>query len=43
LDVHQPRISDLLHVDLFSTDTLVEWLDKLGKKVELTLKNKAVA
>ena len=45
LDVHQPRISDLFqgHMDLFSTDTLIEWLDKLGKEVHLTLKDKAVA
>ena len=45
LDVHQPRISDLFqgHIDLFSTDTLIEWLDKLGKKVHFTVKDKAAA
>lgn len=45
LGVHQPRISDLFqgHIDLFSVDTLVEWLDKLGKEVHLTVKDKEVA
>lgn len=45
LSVHQPRISDLFqgHIDLFSVDMLVEWLDKLGKEVLLTVKDKEVA
>jgi predicted XRE-type DNA-binding protein len=45
LGVHQPRISDLYqgHIDLFSVDTLVEWLDKLGKEVHVTVRDKEVA
>jgi predicted XRE-type DNA-binding protein len=45
LGVTQPRVSDLVrgHIDLFSVDTLVEWLDRLGKEVQLTVKDKEVA
>lgn len=45
LSVHQPRVSDLIqgHVDLFSVDMLIEWLDKLGKKISLSVADKEVA
>jgi predicted XRE-type DNA-binding protein len=45
LGVTQPRVSDLFrgHIDLFSVDTLVEWLDRMGKEVHLTIKDKEVA
>ena len=40
LRVTQPRVSDLLRgrVDLFSTDTLVDMLARLGIRVRLVLK-----
>lgn len=45
LGVHQPRISDLFqgHVSKFSIETLMAWLDKLGKKVIVTVEDKEVA
>ena len=40
LKVTQPRVSDLLRgrVDLFSTDTLIDMLARLGIRVRLVLK-----
>jgi predicted XRE-type DNA-binding protein len=40
LKVTQPRISDLLRgrIDLFSTDTLIDMLARLGVHVRLVLK-----
>jgi predicted XRE-type DNA-binding protein len=40
LKVTQPRISDLLRgrIDLFSTDTLIDMLGRLGIRVHLVLK-----
>jgi predicted XRE-type DNA-binding protein len=40
LHVTQPRVSDLLRgrVDLFSTDTLLDMLDRLGVQVRIVLK-----
>jgi predicted XRE-type DNA-binding protein len=40
LSITQPRVSDLLHgrIDLFSTDTLIDMLARLGVSVRLTLK-----
>ena len=43
LHVSQPRVSDLLRgrIDLFSTDTLIDMLARLGVGVRLVLKPKA--
>ena len=40
LRVSQPRVSDLLRgrIDLFSTDTLIDMLARLGIRVRLVLK-----
>ena len=40
LDVHPPRISDLMRgrVDLFNIETLIEFLSKLGVRVNVTLR-----
>jgi predicted XRE-type DNA-binding protein len=40
LRVTQPRVSDLLRgrIDLFSTDSLIDMLDRLGVEVRLVLK-----
>jgi predicted XRE-type DNA-binding protein len=40
LKVTQPRVSDLLRgrIDLFSTDTLIDMLGRLGIRVRLVLK-----
>jgi predicted XRE-type DNA-binding protein len=40
LRVSQPRVSDLLRgrIDLFSTDTLIDMLARLGVRVRLVLK-----
>ena len=40
LSVTQPRVSDLLRgrIDLFSTDTLIDMLARLGVRVQLVLK-----
>src|SRR5271156_7009511 len=45
LDIHQPRVSDLLKGKLseFSLDALVCMVEKLGFEIELTLKGKDVA
>jgi predicted XRE-type DNA-binding protein len=41
--VSQPRVSNLLkgRIDKFSVDTLVNWLSKLDKHVELVVSNAA--
>ena len=41
LGVSQPRVSDLLRgrIDLFSTDTLIDMLARLGVRVRLVVKN----
>jgi predicted XRE-type DNA-binding protein len=43
LHVSQPRVSDLLRgrIDLFSTDTLIDMLARLGVGVRLVVKPKA--
>ena len=40
LRVSQPRVSDLMrgHIDLFSTDTLIDMLARLGSRVQLSIK-----
>lgn len=40
LGVTQPRVSDLLRgrIDLFSTDTLIDMLTRLGGQVKLVIK-----
>ncbi len=40
LGVTQPRVSDLLRgrIDLFSTDTLIDMLTRLGGRVKLVVK-----
>jgi predicted XRE-type DNA-binding protein len=40
LSITQPRVSDLLRgrIDLFSTDTLIDMLARLGVRVQLVLK-----
>ena len=40
LRVSQPRVSDLLRgrIDLFSSDTLIDMLARLGARVRLTVK-----
>ncbi len=45
LSIHQPRISDLFQgrMGKFSVETLMDWLDKLGKKVVVTVQDKDVA
>lgn len=45
LGIHQPRVSDLSkgHLSEFSLDALVCLVQKLGYKVELTLKGKDAA
>lgn len=45
LGIHQPRVSDLFQGRLskFSIETLMDWLDKLGKKVVVTVQDKEVA
>jgi len=37
--VSQPRVSDLLcgRLDRFTLDTLINWLSKLGKRVDLVV------
>ena len=41
--VSQPRVSNLLkgRIDLFTVDTLLNWLSKLDKHVELVVSNAA--
>ena len=41
LRVSQPRVSDLLggRIDLFSTDTLIDMLARLGARVRVTVKS----
>ena len=45
LGVTQPRVSDLLrgHIDLFSTDALIDMLARLGATVRLTVKIRRAA
>ena len=45
LGVTQPRVSDLLrgHIDLFSTDALIDMLARLGATVRLTVKIRPAA
>lgn len=45
LGVSQPRVSDLLRgrIDLFSTDTLIDILARLGVRVRIVLKHAKVA
>ncbi len=45
LGIHQPGISDLFQgrMGKFSVETLMDWLDKLGKKVVVTVEDKDVA
>jgi predicted XRE-type DNA-binding protein len=45
LCVTQPRVSDLLrgHINLFSTDALIDMLARLGAQVRLTVKVRAAA
>ena len=45
LGVTQPRVSDLLRgrIDLFSTDTLIDMLARLGIRVRLVLSRRAAA
>ena len=40
LRVSQPRVSDLLRgrIDLFSTDALIDMLDRLGARVRISIK-----
>jgi len=40
LRISQPRVSDLVHgrIDLFSTDTLIDMLARLGARVRLAVK-----
>ncbi len=40
LGITQPRVSDLIRgkIDLFSIDTLVDWLAAMGMKVDLRVK-----
>ena len=40
--VSQPRVSDLLcgRLDRFTLDTLINWLSKLGKRVDLVVLDK---
>jgi predicted XRE-type DNA-binding protein len=40
--VSQPRVSDLLcgRLDRFTLDTLINWLRKLGKRVDLVVLDK---
>ena len=42
--VSQPRVSDLLcgRLDKFTVDTLVNWLSKLGKRVELVVLDEGI-
>lgn len=43
-DVSQPRVSDLLcgRLDKFTLDTLINWLSKLGKRVDLVVLDKGI-
>ena len=45
LGIHQPRISDLFQgrMNKFSVETLMDLLDKLGKKLVVTVQDKDVA
>lgn len=45
LGVTQPRVSDLLRgrIDLFSTDSLIDMLARLGATVRLTVKVRRAA
>jgi len=45
IGVARPRISELCasRIDLFSLDTLVKYLNKLGKQVTLTIQDSEVA
>jgi predicted XRE-type DNA-binding protein len=45
LGIHQPRVSDLFQgrMSKFSVETLMDWLDGLGKKVVVTVQDKDVA
>lgn len=45
LGVQQPRVSNLLkgRIDLFSIDSLVALLDRLGKRVDVSVREKDVA
>jgi predicted XRE-type DNA-binding protein len=40
--VHPPRVSDLMRgrIDLFSIETLIEWLTRLGAKVRLVVRSR---
>ena len=42
LGIYQPRISDLFQgcINKFSIETLMDWLDKLGKEVKVSVINK---
>jgi predicted XRE-type DNA-binding protein len=42
LGIHQPRISDLFQgrISKFSIETLMDWLDKLGKEVKVSIVSK---
>ena len=42
--VSQPRVSDLLcgRLDKFTLDTLINWLSKLGKRVDLVVLDKGI-
>jgi predicted XRE-type DNA-binding protein len=42
LGIYQPRISDLFQgcINKFSVETLMDWLDKLGKEVKVSVTNK---
>ncbi|MEB3323351.1 MAG: helix-turn-helix transcriptional regulator [Synechococcaceae cyanobacterium] len=39
--VHPPRVSDLVRgrIDLFSIETLIEWLTKLGAEVRVVVRS----
>lgn len=45
LDISQPRINNLLNgkIHLFTVDTLINMIDKLGKPVTLTIGRKKAA
>jgi predicted XRE-type DNA-binding protein len=45
IGVAQPRIAELFasRIDLFTVDTLIKYVNKLGKEVTLTVKNSEVA
>jgi predicted XRE-type DNA-binding protein len=45
IGVARPRIAELFasRIDLFGLDTLVKYLNKLGKQVEITIRDRDVA